>query len=78
MKPDHPHYKYTYGSVEEAMPAAERHCRRDGRIWIMEDEDGRFHVINPYSKDIERHYLQKLGWKLAKQLETVVQETAFA
>lgn len=67
----------TYATVDEAMAIAERFCKRDGRIWIMENKNGRFVIISPYSAQTERHYKVTLGWRLAAELRTVVQVQRF-
>lgn len=59
-----------FGSIEEAIPDARRYCSRHGRIWIMRDHQGRFHIINPYSKETENHYRVVLGWTIVRELRT--------
>lgn len=62
----------SFATVEEAMEDAERYCKRDGRAWIMKAPSGRIHIINPYSEDIELHYLKKAEYKLLIELNRSV------
>ncbi len=68
---------YAYATVDEAIANSERYCKREGRIWVMENKDGRFEIVNPYSAQTEHHYRVVLGWRLAAELRTVTQVERF-
>ena len=69
--------KTFFATVEEAMEDAERYCKRDGRAWIMRAPDSRIHIINPYSKAIEAHYLGEANYKLLVELNRSVTVTDY-
>lgn len=57
-----------FPSIEEAMPTARKYCLNYGRQWIMQDPEGRYHIIFPYTEHVEHHYLNVAKYRLCVEL----------